>query len=481
MADAAAQLTREQIIEVMQACGITDFSEDAIQQCVADALAIRNSGLADAVVDEQPSRDSTAAPPPAVAETRRPDAAGTGRIRSTRADLRGAADDELDYDMYEVRRTSAQHHHQQHVVAQQQHYHHAQQQQPATARATDVSPFSNEPAPPAPQSSRRAKQVQAHTHHHQHQHRHTTRSHQHRFERTSISSVRGTPVVGRPGIATPMTRGGAYIDPNAIGRQPSQRASPAQRSLPVSTGGQQRAGTAGRRPQSASAARRVIPGYMSAEYAEHLIRQAAGEAEATAEATAAADDEAGAAERDPRHQRRFEPFVSASTRARQMREEQQQQQQGDENAPPTARGGVADKPADADASKGRVHDRSSAASSAARRRAGSVATTDVVNQLEANLTGVIYAPLGSKTYLAGGFRSRSQRAPVASPRLGAPRRVSDPVRRYQQMKEYWDHDHFLRMQQPDGQRRKLRWAVRSSMNEWHPEGAYPVVHHSLAY
>ena len=42
----AAELTREQIIEVMRACDITDFSEEAIQQCVADALAIREQSAA---------------------------------------------------------------------------------------------------------------------------------------------------------------------------------------------------------------------------------------------------------------------------------------------------------------------------------------------------------------------------------------------------------------------------------------------------
>jgi hypothetical protein len=264
----------------------------------------------------------------------------------------------------------------------------------------------------------------------------------------------------------------------------------------------------------------AVPGYLSKAYADHLRQRVDGQLEA-AEVKALdgdapfAEDELPADTRVYRHQRRFEPFVATSTRSRGgagsgagsgggsgPRSEQQQRTSpapaaatGDDvqQQPATARGTAGSGSGSggrrggqrAAGSKGEAsagdHDISavalrskSAASSDHYMGAADTSARRRAMALEHSITSVIYGPLGSKTYLAGGFRSRSAKAPVANPRLGPPRRVTDPVRRYAQMRECWNRDGFLASQK--GQRRDLRWAVRQSMTEWHPDDLNTVEH-----
>jgi hypothetical protein len=296
---------------------------------------------------------------------------------------------------------------------------------------------------------------------------------------------------------------------------------------------QQAMAAAGRRTASigvAGAERRqgtipaAVPGYLSKAYADHLRQRVDGQLEAAevkaldgdAASAPFAEDELPADTRVYRHQRRFEPFVATSTRSRggagsgagsggsgpRSEQQQQQQQQRTSPAPAAATGDdVQQQPATArgtagsgSGSGGRRGGRAAGSKgeaggdhdiSAVALRSKSAASSDYMGAadasarrramaLEHSITSVIYGPLASKTYLAGGFRSRSAKAPVANPRLGPPRRVTDPVRRYAQMRECWNRDGFLASQK--GQRRDLRWAVRQSMTEWHPDDLNTVEH-----
>jgi hypothetical protein len=512
MAVPAAQLTRQQIMEVMHACGIEECDEDAINDCVAKAMSLRDSKpttaqehtqqsrpsqkqAAAAAAEHHATRDSENQPPPAAQQrsvTPGAPAAAAGQPRKKPAGDRQLYDPDFTLADERERRAATrtpQSHPQaffrysvEEVAAPQ-----PRQQQRAAGRQPQPAPRHRDPAAGNREHETPSPEM------------YDALGHQLRVDKLSNMSVRGTPVAGQQqrglgagrnntrGVGSLGVRSASPIGFSDFGPPPSggfgqtKRTMATMDSIPAMETGALSGEAANFIPSSSHQhrpARARIPGYMSTVYADHLRQRVDA---AYSEDTSTTGPHGAAPLGDDEglypHQRRFKPFVDTA-RARSATSGTIVQQPA--NEPTTARGtwtggGVGDQP-----DTGRPRTSGGRQPSRQDPDSQSAAASETHHALEQTLMGVIYAPLGSKTYLSGCFRSRSAKAPVANPRLGAPRRSTDPVSRYHQMKQYWDRDGFLRSQKPEGQRRKLRWAVRQSMTEWQPDYDPPVQQHSYA-